>query len=265
MSRKRNSNKSHSSATRPKNRRGPQGANFDEDHSMGGVDSSTTQHNKSQHRRRGHNICHPAHGQSQPLRHGHNRTNNPRDQYSHSNHNLHRNTQGRRVDARANGNPSMRRNCHTSRGSASMDNNSSDLVEKAGINTCDPPFPSLRCTNSGVYKSKNNSLRTCIECSSVRRANLRFRNWAASALNHCNQQFATWAEDAGVGFDTYDEMDWQPEPRGKLAAAVNRTLPETWPLGVASLVRGHRAERRAGCVSGTHVRGREQSKIFPGD
>ncbi|KAI1465622.1 uncharacterized protein F4812DRAFT_104655 [Daldinia caldariorum] len=254
MARKWNSNKLQTSATRPNNRRGRQGANFDEDYPMGGVDSSTTKHNKSQPGRRGQNICHPAHGQSLSPRHGDYKT-NPRDQYSHNNRNLHRNAQGHKANIHADGNPNTRRNRRRHRGPASLDDDNIDLDEKAGIDTHDPPFPSLRCTNSGVYKNKNSNMRYCTECSSVRRANLRFRNWAARALNHCNQQFAAWSEDAGVGFDTYDEMDWQPEPRGKPAASAIGSLPETWPLGVAALVREHLAERRASGVAGKHVRG----------
>ncbi|KAI5867157.1 hypothetical protein GGS23DRAFT_612263 [Durotheca rogersii] len=52
----------------------------------------------------------------------------------------------------------------------------------------------------------------CAECRSVRRANLRLRDWAAGALRRCGERLGAWAEAAGVGATAPDEMDWQPEP-----------------------------------------------------
>ncbi|OTB14437.1 hypothetical protein K445DRAFT_138687 [Daldinia sp. EC12] len=255
-----NSNRFRNPATRPNNRRGPQGANFEEDYPMGGVDSSTTKNRHSPRRRKGQNTCHSAHGRNRSPYSG-NSKNNSRDQYSSNNHNFHHSTRGHTTNAHTNGNPKMKHNHRRHRGPASIDDESHGLDENTYTNTFDPSL-SLRCTNSGVYKSKNSNMRSCTECSSVRRANLRFRNWAARALSQCNQQFAAWADDAGVGFDTYDEMDWQPEPRGKSSAAAaaataaHRTDTETWPLGMAALVRKPYAERRARDISGNRMWGK---------
>ncbi|KAI2609290.1 hypothetical protein GGR54DRAFT_643606 [Hypoxylon sp. NC1633] len=74
------------------------------------------------------------------------------------------------------------------------------------------PSPHSSSTHSSSHSCSGSTVRFCIECRDVRRANLRFRNWAARALQRCSERFVAWADEAGVAFGTGDEMDWQPEP-----------------------------------------------------
>ncbi|KAK6948310.1 hypothetical protein Daesc_010075 [Daldinia eschscholtzii] len=252
MAEKSNSNRFRNPATRPNNRRGPQGANFEEDYPMGGVDSSTTKNRHSPRKRRGQNTCHLAHGRTRSPYSG-NSKNNSRDQYSRNNHNFHHSTRGHTTNAHTNGNPKMKHNNRRHRGPASIDDESPGLDENTYTSTFDSSL-SLRCTNSGVYKSKNSNMRSCTECSSVRRANLRFRNWAARALSQCNQQFAAWADDAGVGFDTYDEMDWQPEPQQQQQrppiGPIPKPGPWAWPPWSGNIAQDGGLETSQGIACG---------------
>ncbi|KAI1648588.1 uncharacterized protein F4817DRAFT_59037 [Daldinia loculata] len=220
MARKRNDNKFRSPATRANNRRGPRSVNFDDDYPMGGLDPPTTKGRHSS-KRRSQNNYNPPRGRSQSPYRGSNRKNNrapsfSQDQHSRNNHNPHHGAQGYRTNSHNNSNPNTKHNRRRHPRAASTDNADAEFDENTSI---DDPFNSSffspRHIHNGVYKSKNsnnNNIRSCTECSSVRRANLRFRNWAVRALSRCNERFAAWANEVGVGFGTGDEMDWQPEP-----------------------------------------------------
>ncbi|KAI0197407.1 hypothetical protein EV127DRAFT_403521 [Xylaria flabelliformis] len=54
--------------------------------------------------------------------------------------------------------------------------------------------------------------RFCTECSTVRRANLKLRDWLSSAIQRASSVVDTWSDEVGVGRGSADEMDWQPEP-----------------------------------------------------
>ncbi|KAI1505876.1 hypothetical protein F5X99DRAFT_427784 [Biscogniauxia marginata] len=64
----------------------------------------------------------------------------------------------------------------------------------------------------GRGRTNTTTTRFCTECRDVRRANLRFRDWAEAQVRRGIRRFARWSDDVGVGFGTADEMDWQPEP-----------------------------------------------------
>ncbi|KAI1656666.1 hypothetical protein F4813DRAFT_120060 [Daldinia decipiens] len=218
MARKRNDNRFRGSATRANNRRGPRSVNFDDDYPMGGVGSPVAKGHHSSNRRSDQNY-NPSRGRSRSPYRGNNRKNNraqsfSQDQHSRNNHNPHHGAQVHRTKSHNNPNASSN-NKHNRRRhprAASIDN--ADADENTSI---DDPFNSSffspRQAHNGVYKSRSsNNIRSCTECSSVRRANLRFRNWAVRALSQCSERFAAWANEVGVGFGTGDEMDWQPEP-----------------------------------------------------
>ncbi|KAF3056008.1 hypothetical protein GL218_07248 [Daldinia childiae] len=188
---------------------------------MGGVSSSAANDRHSSNRRSSQNNYNPPHGRGRSPYRGSNRKNNhapsfSQDQHSRNNHNPHHGAQGHRTNSHnnPNANPNNKHNRRRHPRAASTDNADAEFDESTSI---DDPFNSSffspRHTHNGVYKSKsNNNIRSCTECSSVRRANLRFRNWAVRALTRCNERFAAWANEVGVEFGTGDEMDWQPEP-----------------------------------------------------
>lgn len=54
--------------------------------------------------------------------------------------------------------------------------------------------------------------RSCTECSAVRRANIKLRDWCASALACAFEVLDGWSDEVDVSRGSGDEMDWQPEP-----------------------------------------------------
>ncbi|KAI2619081.1 hypothetical protein GGS26DRAFT_595560 [Hypomontagnella submonticulosa] len=213
----RNRNKNQYPGT-PNSRWRTRTVDFDDDVSMSGVDSSHTRGRHSPNRGRGRNKP----GSS---RQGVN-NNNPfsilsiRDQLpQHQQCNNH----GQGGDNNANSNfiasPNNKRKRRRGRGRGR--NNDLGITDDdddlgADENLFGPntplfpiPWPVLNTSNGS---SGSNNVRFCTECSTSRRANLRFRNWAARALQACGERVAAWAEEVGVGFGCADEMDWQPEP-----------------------------------------------------
>lgn len=216
------------------NRWGPGTVGFDGDHPMQGVDPPPTNRNPA-NRRGGQSF--PARGRgAQPYRNSNNNRGSGRGggQAQRNNHNQN-NAPNPNVNKR------KRRNNNHNNNSNNNNNNapsgSSDQSSNSDIRLTTPPplpfagplFPS---TTSSPFSSLHNNTnphhshndghgrgggggsrsRFCTECSAVRRANIRFRNWASHALRVCNERFREWADDAGVGFESADEMDWQPEP-----------------------------------------------------
>ncbi|KAI1319182.1 hypothetical protein F5Y16DRAFT_104010 [Xylariaceae sp. FL0255] len=59
---------------------------------------------------------------------------------------------------------------------------------------------------------QENRIRFCVECSTVRRANLMLRDWLDKALIAAADVIAGWSDEVGVSTGSGDEMDWQPEP-----------------------------------------------------
>ncbi|KAI0117046.1 hypothetical protein F4814DRAFT_272388 [Daldinia grandis] len=255
MARKRNDNRYHSSATRANNRRGPRSVNFDDDYPMGGVSSPTAKGRHSSNRRSDQNNYNPPRGRSRSPYRGSNRKNNhapsfSQDQHSRNNHNPHHGTQGHRPNPHnnSNANPSSKRSYRRPSKAASTDDADTEFDGDTNIDELfDSSFFSPRPAHHGVHKSKSkspNKMRSCTECSSVRRANLRFRNWAVRALNRCNERFAAWASDVGVGFGTGDEMDWQPEPVVRVLLVGGDMSPTSTPLISPSA--GTEAQRQIG-------------------
>ncbi|KAI1414283.1 hypothetical protein F5Y13DRAFT_19299 [Hypoxylon sp. FL1857] len=168
------------------------------------------------HPRGGNSNTFAPHSRSGPPRHGgNNSNNNNRGQGPRNNRNQHRdpnsnfnaynpnnapNTNTRNRKPRRRGDPNSNHNHnHNTINNASDLDTLLDAIASSPFSSTPPPH-----AKPGA--------RSCIECSGVRRANLRFRNWAHAALQQCGERFAAWAEDAGVGFAGPDEMDWQPEP-----------------------------------------------------
>ncbi|KAI1746353.1 hypothetical protein F4680DRAFT_463547 [Xylaria scruposa] len=67
--------------------------------------------------------------------------------------------------------------------------------------------------------------RFCTECSTVRRANLRLRDWLSSAIQHASSVLDTWSDEVGVGRGSADEMDWQPEPVVRVLILTTTATP----------------------------------------
>ncbi|KAI1391335.1 uncharacterized protein F4822DRAFT_182379 [Hypoxylon trugodes] len=120
-------------------------------------------------------------------------------------------------------------------GRGSHDNNSNiagDLNDNDNFTPEGPTF-SPKASRHDNHNNRGNrgrgspNQRFCVECSSVRRVNLRFRDWAAQALRQCGKRFVAWAEEAGVEFGAVDEMDWQPEPVTQVLFL--RSPPEQMP------------------------------------
>ncbi|KAI0852549.1 hypothetical protein F5Y00DRAFT_273141 [Daldinia vernicosa] len=224
MARKRNDNRFRGPATCANNRRGPRSVNFDDDYPMGGVHSPTVKGRHPPDNRRSQNNYNPLRGRGRSPYRSNNRKNNhapsfSQGQYSRNNHNSYHDTQGHRTNSRNNSsvNQNNKHNRQRHPRAASTDNADTDFDENTSIDDAfnnSSFFSPRQHTHNGVHKGKssNNNMRFCTECSSVRRANLRFRNWAVHALNRCNERFAAWADEVGVEFGTADEMDWQPEP-----------------------------------------------------
>ncbi|XDG02313.1 hypothetical protein ABKA04_001928 [Annulohypoxylon sp. FPYF3050] len=204
---------------------------------MQGVDPPPTNRNPA-NRRGGQSF--PARGRgAQPYRNSNNNRGSGRGggQAQRNNHNHHN-------APNPNANKRKRRNNNNNHNNNSNNNNnapsgSSDQSSDPDIRLTTPPplpfagplFPSATSSPfSSLHNNTNphhshidghghgrgggggNRSRFCTECSAVRRANIRFRNWASHALRACNERFREWADDVGVGFESADEMDWQPEP-----------------------------------------------------
>ncbi|KAI0969880.1 hypothetical protein F4678DRAFT_463213 [Xylaria arbuscula] len=67
--------------------------------------------------------------------------------------------------------------------------------------------------------------RFCTECSSVRRANLRLRDWVAAGISRASEVLDSWSDEVGVSRGSGDEMDWQPEPVVRVLIVSNSTAP----------------------------------------
>ncbi|KAI1079298.1 hypothetical protein F5B20DRAFT_172542 [Whalleya microplaca] len=94
------------------------------------------------------------------------------------------------------------------------------------------PFPPLSSSLGGAGSS---AVRFCTECRDVRRANLRFRNWAVRELQRCGERVLAWSEEVGVGFAAADEMDWQPEPVTRVLVLAPEPAPASTPVPVPPL------------------------------
>ncbi|KAI0865620.1 hypothetical protein F4860DRAFT_259185 [Xylaria cubensis] len=67
--------------------------------------------------------------------------------------------------------------------------------------------------------------RFCTECSTVRRANLKLRDWLSSAIQRASSVVDTWSDEVGVGRGSADEMDWQPEPVVRVLILATTATP----------------------------------------
>ncbi|KAI1313106.1 hypothetical protein F5Y03DRAFT_390117 [Xylaria venustula] len=67
--------------------------------------------------------------------------------------------------------------------------------------------------------------RFCTECSSVRRANLRLRDWVSAGVSRASEVLESWSDEVGVGRGSGDEMDWQPEPVVRVLIVSNSPTP----------------------------------------
>ncbi|KAI1205946.1 uncharacterized protein F4807DRAFT_247746 [Annulohypoxylon truncatum] len=221
MSRKRN--RTRRPNAHANNRRGPRTVGFDGDHLMQ-VDPPLTKNRNPANRRGGNNKSFPARGRgAQPYHNGNNHAPGPRGGQGQRHHN----------NNASNSNPNKRK--HRNNNHSNTPNTPSDLCSDIDMHlgtpppplpfttspfsASSPPFSLTHHANSnsnthfnGGGGSGGTNKRFCTECSAVRRANLRFRNWAARAIRACGERFREWADDAGVGFESADEMDWQPEP-----------------------------------------------------
>ncbi|KAI0881138.1 uncharacterized protein GGS22DRAFT_76267 [Annulohypoxylon maeteangense] len=227
MSRKKNRTR------RPKahanNRWGPRTVGFD-DH-MQGVDPPPTKNHNPANRRGGNDKSFPPRGRgAQPYHNGNGRTSGPRGGQTQRNNNKHNasNSKPNRCKRRNNNN---------------TPNTPADICSDLDMLLTSPPplpFTTLHQQPSpfsfapNAYFNGNGggpNTRFCTECSAVRRANLRFRNWATRAIRACGERFCEWADDAGVGFESADEMDWQPEPVTRVLL-VRPSTPNPYPFPI---------------------------------
>ncbi|KAI1093954.1 hypothetical protein F5B19DRAFT_500534 [Rostrohypoxylon terebratum] len=254
MSRKRNRNrhpKGHGD-----NRWGTGTVGFDGDHLMQGVDPPPT--NRSPANRRGGQPF-PARGRgAQSYRNGNIRgvrRGGGQAQRNPFNRNHHHNAPNPNTNQRKHRNNNRNNNNHRNAPSPSSHPSDPDILlttppplpfagslfppSSSTTTTTTTPFPPPNHSHphhdghgrGAVAAGGGNRSRFCTECSAVRRANLRFRNWAAHALRACGDRFREWAEDVGVGFESADEMDWQPEPvtRVLLVGAADPRLFPAFP------------------------------------
>ncbi|KAI1405661.1 hypothetical protein F4819DRAFT_374719 [Hypoxylon fuscum] len=236
MARRRNKNRRP--GTQTNNGWGPKAVSFDDDLPMHGTDASPGRGRHLPNRRGGRNSSnrgrnappfggprnqHPQH------QHGHNPFGSPHTSIINktpiNKRNNHNNRRGRRGGrGRYNNNDRSAFNDEYD-----VDDPFQSLADDLNINindNNDKPSP----TPFSSSNSSNSIHRFCTECSSVRRANLRFRNWALHALQRGGEHFGAWAEDAGVGLATGDEMDWQPEPVVRvLLLAAPPIMPPPYP------------------------------------
>ncbi|KAI0157333.1 hypothetical protein GGR57DRAFT_510892 [Xylariaceae sp. FL1272] len=70
------------------------------------------------------------------------------------------------------------------------------------------------------------NLRTCTECSATRRANLTLRDWLSQSYLNTANVITSWSEEVGVGAESADEMDWQPEPVVRVLVLRDRVESE---------------------------------------
>ncbi|KAI1262164.1 hypothetical protein F5Y18DRAFT_430402 [Xylariaceae sp. FL1019] len=71
------------------------------------------------------------------------------------------------------------------------------------------------------------NLRTCTECSATRRANLTLRDWLSQSYLNTTNVLTSWSEEVGVGAESADEMDWQPEPVVRVLVLRDRDSDST--------------------------------------
>ncbi|TRX92961.1 hypothetical protein FHL15_006099 [Xylaria flabelliformis] len=67
--------------------------------------------------------------------------------------------------------------------------------------------------------------RFCTDCSTVRRANLKLRDWLSSTIQRASSVVDTWSDEVGVGRGSADEMDWQPEPVVRVLILATTATP----------------------------------------
>ncbi|KAI0377451.1 hypothetical protein F5Y04DRAFT_291796 [Hypomontagnella monticulosa] len=207
----RNKNKNWRARSPPNNRRKSRMVDFDDDISMSGIDQSHTRGRRGRGRNKPRS----------PNRGSNNNSHNPFSVLSMldqlpQNQQYHNRDQRGENSSNTNITTSPNNNRKHRKGRGRGRNNDADAVDDESdvdnglFNPRTPflpvPWPTFN-TNIG-----NSNVRFCTECSASRRANLRFRNWAARALQACGERVAAWADEVGVGFGCADEMDWQPEP-----------------------------------------------------
>ncbi|KAI1173710.1 hypothetical protein F4777DRAFT_600232 [Nemania sp. FL0916] len=133
---------------------------------------------------------------------------------SHSNHNHNSNNYN-----------NYQQQPHNQNQTSGTQDSSSPLSPTAPANDPSFSFPAPTSALGGRGR-----MRFCTECSAVRRANLRLRDRAASALAHAAEVLDRWSDEVGVGRGAGgDEMDWQPEP-------VVRVLILTTPSATAPTI-----------------------------
>ncbi|KAI1768710.1 hypothetical protein GGR53DRAFT_348188 [Hypoxylon sp. FL1150] len=217
----RRKNRNRNLGTRANNKWGSRAPGIDDDHPMHGTDSSPPRKRGGPNRRGGRNNPNQARNQ---LWNQHNQ--NPLNTNTQTNiRNGFRGQRGRSGRGGRGGGRGDRggRGRNTGVFTDTANNPFGDLLptgpvaddQGSGNGSGNGSLPrSLSATYPNFHGNSNNGsrVRFCTECSAVRRSNLRFRNVAAQALKRCNEHFIAWADEAGVGFGTSDEMDWQPEP-----------------------------------------------------
>ncbi|KAI1336124.1 hypothetical protein F5Y15DRAFT_212728 [Xylariaceae sp. FL0016] len=92
---------------------------------------------------------------------------------------------------------------HHRRASLSSISSTSTILPPTDLS--DAPYPPSATSTSS-------RMRFCTECRDVRRANIVFHAWARAVLREARQRLRSWSAEVGVGRDTGEEMDWQPEP-----------------------------------------------------
>ncbi|KAI1098244.1 hypothetical protein F4804DRAFT_350594 [Jackrogersella minutella] len=192
---------------------------FDSDHLMHGAETSPTRNRNPPNRRGGKDQSFPIHGRGASPHHGgnnHNPFSVPQQQFQGNRGNPNHNRQNHNNNTNPNNKRNQRRGGNPIiAGDAAEDGLDEFLSSVSPLPFSSPPlFPQVfsHSNSHGDSHGGSGNTRSCTECSSVRRANLRFRNLAERALQACREGVAAWAKDAGVACDTADEMDWQPEP-----------------------------------------------------
>lgn len=202
--------------------RGSRVVGFDDDHPMHGTESSPTRNHGSPNRRGGRNKSNPTRNQTwkQQHQHGQNPFNTSTQANNRNNFGGQRGRGGRGGRGGGQGGRGGRggRGRNTSIFNDAADDVFRDIPPARAVADDQGSDDSSSSSSLSTYPNFNGNgnngprVRFCTECSAVRRANLRFRNLVARALKRCSEHFVAWAEEAGVGFGTCDEMDWQPEP-----------------------------------------------------
>ncbi|KAI1133852.1 hypothetical protein F5Y05DRAFT_423555 [Hypoxylon sp. FL0543] len=216
MGRKKNRNRQPK--THANNKSGPRTVRFDDDHFMQGANPSPTKSRYPPNSRGGKNPFQP-HGRTGPPWYAGNKASNHNRNRSQAS-NPHNNTNNFPGTNHSRNRKNRQRETTIISDETDtdfdLDFDLDTLISQAPTSTSSRPNRPHSNTNTNTNTNNTNNsnprARFCTECSAVRRANLRFRNWAAGALQRCGEHLAAWAEDAGVAFGAADEMDWQPEP-----------------------------------------------------